>query len=519
MERARRVSDLPTCRDPSGSTSTGRRARITVLTSGRTDARTNNLFTLIRHRRPDSLGPWANVGDESWSHEDLDHGLLLSTFDASLDRCQAYVEQILKLGTLDVDGLEVSYSLEHTPRYYGAYRDSVNVADVAMRSPFSRHSSEIVEYWSFATEPRERWLDTIRSMSGQVPSLFTRLGFPLERRVERVGNLMIAGAQDEVTCDLRFLGNETLRFRMDADKFLPDAYRATVWARHSGDEVFHQQVSATSESILIDPSSDVDRIGFSVYRAADGRCVDLYAAPLVKEIHTRLSLDATPQITLYGKRANRPIHTVKPSSGRSATDITIQPYCRSIDKHIRQWWLDSKKCEFESKARSEKDLFRFLPSELEQAARHFINLVSRRSDYDAPVYLADRYFMRGCKEAFMWKLYLDVFAATSGGELRILCAAPDDEVIWPWWSSLAPMLRNHVSIRSFRDYDGRPGFHDRYLITPDRETVMTNSFNGWTGDGVTFWSHAGEVYRAEAERLWAMEVESESATLRVREVV
>ena len=50
---------------------------------------------------------------------------------------------------------------------------------------------------------------------------FSRIGFPLERRIERVGNLVIAGAQDEITCNLAYLGNETLRFQVGADEFLP----------------------------------------------------------------------------------------------------------------------------------------------------------------------------------------------------------------------------------------------------------------------------------------------------------
>ena len=172
------------------------------------------------------------------------------------------------------------------------------------------------------------------------------------------------------------------------------------------------------------------------------------------------------------------------------------------------------------KARTETDLFRFSSDEFEHAVRHFIDLVNRVSDHRAPIYVADPYFMKSGDEEAGLKLYLDMFAATRGRALRILCAARDDEEIWPWWSSLASMLRSHVSIRSFRNHDGRrTGFHDRYLITPDRETIITNSFNGWAKDGVTFLNHGGEVYRAEAERLWAMDIESESAPLLVRIVV
>ena len=492
---------------------------MTVLTLKRADATAYNLFTLVRHRKPESLGPWANAEDESWSHSDLGHGLLLSILDAPLVCCQGFVEQIVVRGILNIEGLEVGYSLEQAPRMHWTHRDSVNSADVGMQSPFSRHSAEVIEYWSFAAEPRERWLEAMTFMPRTMRSGFSPIGFPLERRIERVGNLVIAGAQDEITCDLAYLGNETLRLQVGADEFLPGAYHATVWATHSGDEVLRQDLLVRSESTAIDVGSDVDRIGFAVFRTSDGRCVDLYAAALVKEINTTVYLDATPAMTLHDER-RRLIHTVKPSAADSATEVKIEPYVDSIDKGVRRLWLDSRAREREKKARTETDLFRFSSDEFEHAVRHFIDLINRVSDHRAPIYVADPYFMKSGDEEAGLKLYLDMFAATRGRALRILCSARDDEEIWPWWSSLASMLRSHVSIRSFRDHDGRrTGFHDRYLITPDRETIITNSFNGWAKDGVTFLNHGGEVYRAEAERLWAMDIESESAPLLVRIVV
>ena len=128
--------ELPTNRFQSAGRLTGRCARMTVLTLERTADDVYNLFTLIRHRRSDSLGPWANMENEFWSHDDIGPGVLLSTIDAPLERCQGFVEQILERGTLDIEGLEVGYSLEHTPRRHWAHRDSVNVTDVAVRSPF-----------------------------------------------------------------------------------------------------------------------------------------------------------------------------------------------------------------------------------------------------------------------------------------------------------------------------------------------------------------------------------------------
>ena len=324
---------------------------MTVLTLERTVHEAYNLFTLVRHRRAGSLGPWANVENESWSRDDIGHGVFLSTLDAPLERCQAYVEQILERGTLDTEGLEVIYSLEHTPRRHWAHRDSVNRTDVAVWSPFSKHSAEVVEYWSFAAEPCERWLDAMTSIPALTQSGSTRIGFPLELRVERVGNLMIAGAQDEITCGLVYLGNRKLRFQVGADELLPGVYRATVWARHSGDEVLRRELSVTTDSTVIDMGSHVDRMGFAVYREADGQCVDLYSAVLIKEINTNLYLDTTPEI-IFSERG-RVIHTVNPSAAASATEVRIEPYSDSIDKDIRRLWLDSRAREREEKARTE----------------------------------------------------------------------------------------------------------------------------------------------------------------------
>ena len=81
-------------------------------------------------------------------------------------------------------------------------------------------------------------------------------------------------------------------------------------------------------------------------------------------------------------------------------------------------------------------------------------------------------------------------------------------------------LTNHVTVRAFlqRSDPPKPGFHDRYLITPEREILITNSFNGWLKHGVAFASLPYGVYRAEANQLWAMDVSSPSTPLVVREV-
>ena len=145
-----------------------------------------------------------------------------------------------------------------------------------------------------------------------------------------------------------------------------------------------------------------------------------------------------------------------------------------------------------------------------------------------PLYLADPYFDpylddTAAKYSKLVQTYLDLFAATTGRSLRILCAHPR-EYCQPWWVKYPKDITKHVSVRTFhkrdeRGPDGpRRGFHDRYLITPDTETIITNSLNGWDKAGVTFISLPYEVYRAEAEQLWSMKLEADTERLWVEEI-
>ena len=152
-----------------------RTARMTVLAWHKPGAQPRNLFTLMRHRRQDALGPWAGEPNENWSNVDLEHELRLFSFDASFERCRTLVDHILDSGMLEIDGLEIQYALESIPRRHWAYRDCRPLADAPMRSPFSRHSAEIVEYWSFMAEPRERWLKLLDSLQGKTLHQFARL--------------------------------------------------------------------------------------------------------------------------------------------------------------------------------------------------------------------------------------------------------------------------------------------------------------------------------------------------------
>ena len=495
-----------------------RTARMTVLTSHEGSTQPINLFTLIRHRRRDALGAWATQPDETWTNDDLGaHGIRHFTFDASFERCRALVDRIKDSGTLLIDGTEVSYSLEPIPRRHWAYRDAIRRGDDSIRSPFSRHGAEIIEYWSLEPQPRKLWRDVLASAPELRPPL-ARLGFPLDSRSDRVGNLMIAGAADEVYCDLRLHRDQTLRLHVDTNDMPPTAYRATVWASHSGDEVLRQEFLVTGRYTLVEIGSDVDRIGFAIYRVMDGQCVDSMDAVLLKEISNHMHLDSRPTLDLYDRRGHL-IHKVKPRGPGFMFNVKADEVNAEIDNEIRRLSLDWGVHEREAAARREGSLVRFRPSEFDQAALHFIDILRHDSHQTAPIYVADPYFMNHL-EADLIRLYLDMFAATADRPLRILCGTTENGSA-PWWSGFPGALTSHVTVRSFIEISDRrpkPGFHDRYLITPEREILITNSFNGWSKHGVTFASLPYGVYRAEAMQLWAMEAGSTSTPLCVQEL-
>ena len=497
-----------------------RTARMTVLVWDAPGAQPRNLFTLIRHRRRDALGPWAGEPDESWSTHDLGHELRLFSFDASFERCRALVDRVLDSGTLDIGALEIRYALEPVPRRHWAYRDDRPFADASMRSPFSQNSAEVDEYWSFAAEPRQRWLDVPAVIEGRAPAGLSGLGFPLERRPDRIGNLMIAGAEDAITCDLTWHRDQTLRFRVVADELLLGTYRATIWASHSRDEVLRREISVVAGQTAIEVPSDVDHIGFAVYRKGDGQCVDLQEGFLLKEIDLRTEIQSGPtQQLLDGGR--RLIHEVRPSGIISTSTVNADDGNAELDNGIRRQWLHRQIHEREAAARRDGNLWRFQPHEFNQAVRRFVDLLRQDADREGPIYLADPYFAT-CQEGDDGaRLYLDMFAATTGRPLLVLCGAKvKDNGTQPWWSKYPNHLTKHVRVRAFckRQEPGRPWFHDRYLITPRREVVITHSLNGWLTSGVTFVCIPYGVYRAEAEKLWSLGTGSTTEGPLVREI-
>ena len=127
----------------------------------------------------------------------------IHSLDAPLAHCLQLVEDILDQNSLVAGDQEVRYGLEQPPRIHWAYRHNIRPDDHSVSSPFTRHSARVIEYWSFAPEPREQWRKISEDYtSHQMEHLLGCLRFRLDQRLDRAGNLMIAGAEDDIDCGL-----------------------------------------------------------------------------------------------------------------------------------------------------------------------------------------------------------------------------------------------------------------------------------------------------------------------------
>lgn len=499
-----------------------RTARMMVLAWHRKDVPPINLFTHMRHRRTESLGPWTGNPDGIWSCQKILTGaareseeFCLYSIDAAFEHCQELVEQILKEGTLKVNDLEIYYALEHSPRQYFAPRDQRGNAEPSFASPFSRYSAEITEYWSFAEEPRVRWSELAESQTVYGVSLEERMGFPIERRSDRVGNLLITGAEDEIECDLIASYNNTLVLSVWGDTFQPAAYTAAVWASHSGDNVLRRSVAVTQGETVISLSSAVDHIGFALYRNIDGRCIDLMDQYLIMELSLKQNILMGPTMEMHDLKSQTR-HQVSQGSTRSKIDIKLDSFGDVLDRKIRQAVLANRMHQREAVARREDKMARFEPDQFEEAVDYFLLLLSQFSYRDGPIYLADPYFMTPDPRVLKTGLYLKMLAVAAGRSLRILCGGNQNNQTW--WSNYPANLTCHFKVRSFRTKIDSPAFHDRYLITPEKEILITHSLNGWSSGGVTFASAPYDVYRTAAEKLWSLAIGTTDSYVDVEEV-
>ena len=503
-----------------------RTSRMSVLAWHTKDGKVYNLFTHIRHRRADGMGPWAGEPDGVWRTTTFPYSetaqpgeIKLHVMDAPLAYSLELVKDILDRKVVVVEGLEVRYALEHPVRCHWAYRNTVGMDDRSVSSPFTRHSAKVTEFWSFEPEPRDYWRKVCESYaSRQLEDALRGLAFRLDQRLDRVGNLMISGAQDEIDCELA-KGQTHLSFSVNIAEGtdLPEnAYFATVWAGDSDDALVHQHLEITERHTIINIDSALDQIGFALYRRRDGQCIDRWEAPLIREISNYMNVSSGQTLAIHDPR-RRTTNTVSIGDAKSVIKVGGKNLS-ALDSAIRRETLGRRSWQQDRDARRRKILGRYGPGEMEQAIDFFLSLLSASGHSDGPIYLADPYFMHRKFKETNERIYSSMFSETKGQELRILCGRPYDG---KWLSKYPPILTNHVAVRLFTRKDGggqcRSAFHDRYLITPDEEIIVTHSINGWH-EGVTFATLPYGVYRAEAEELWSLDVDCNKSGIHVKEI-
>ena len=114
------------------------------------------------------------------------------------------------------------------------------------------------------------------------------LHFPINQRLDRVGNLMVAKAQNAIESRNRGAKGQSLdsqSFKQGLDKASTRRHiQPRSWADHSGDKVMHRSIEICDSETVINHESDVDLIGYEIYRNSDGECIDRYEANPIKEI-------------------------------------------------------------------------------------------------------------------------------------------------------------------------------------------------------------------------------------------
>ena len=489
-----------------------RAARMTVLALQASNGTSTNMFTLIRHRDHKSLGPWAENENLNWHREttsvenaDQAESLVLYRLDATLAKCQEIAKRILQTGVLDIEGSEIQYSIEQSPRHHWTYRNHTSSHQEALETPFARHSAEITEYWCLDSETQARWMATLKVAEEAACAMAKVLHFPLDQRPDRAGNLVIASAQDAIECEITARHGKNLILRVAGNNWTtppPGAYSATVWAFHSGDTVAQCSMEIRDPETIINCEADTDRIGHAIYRNSDGQCIDQFEAYLLKSISIS-TVVAGPEVRMNIKTNGNSID-VGTSLGTSRETRRIENSDGDeMDQAVRTKYLSYRAWERDQSARKEGSLARFGPEQVEEAVAYFTNLIGQEISSEGPIFFADPHFMGESPDDAEVKLLTTILSESKGQPLHILLGQH-----WKKGRKLGypkPLVAK-AAVKSFTRAGerGGPAFHDRYLITPAGETLITNSVSGWGKHGVTFNRLSHGVYRAEAEYLWSL---------------
>ena len=485
-----------------------RAARMTVLALRTPDGTPTNMFTLVRHRDRDSLGPWIYAENPDWHREiiavensELLESLELYRLDTTFQECKEIVEQIFRNGALMIGEEEICYTLERNPRRHWAYREHTMSHAESLESPFGGHSAEMTEYWCFDPETQVRWMETLKAAGEATTEMTKILHFPLARRLDRVGNLIIASAQDAIESEITAKQGQNLILRVRGNDWTtppPGAYSGTVWSSHSGDRVVQRSIEISEPETVVGCETDTDLVGFAIYRNSDGQCIDQYEAHLIMSIEMDLVIGG-PEVRMNIKTQRKSIK-VGTTLGTARETVRVEHSGSSeVDQAIRAKSLSYRAWEKDQAAREAGNLVRFAPERVREAIEYITNLILRQSRSEGSVYFADPYFLGDKVRDAEIELLASLLSATRGRPLNILCGKRNKNLRLEYPQPLT--VRATVK-RFTRPGDGKPAFHDRYLITPAGETLITNSVNGWEKQGVTFSTNSHGVYRAAAEELW-----------------
>ncbi len=500
-----------------------RAARMTVLALRTPDGTVTNLLTLVRHRNRNSLGPWVHAGNPNWQrgiigveNSEQVESLELYRLDTTLTECQEIVQNILRSGSLVIADVDIRYALDPRQRRHWAYQEHTMSDAELLESPFRGHSAEMAEYWCFDSETQDRWLEVLQ-VAGEAAAEMSKLShFPLVRRLDRVGNLVIASAQDAINSEITAMHGRNLVLRVWGSDWTtppPGAYSATVWAGHSGDRVLQRSIAISEPETVIGCETDTDLVGLAIYRNSDGQCIDQYEAHLIMSIEMDLVIRG-PEVRMNIKTPRKSIK-VDTTLGTARETVRVADSGGSeVDQAIRAKNLSYRAWEKDQSARQAGDLARFAPEEFAEAVAYITNLIWQQSRAKGPIYFADPYFLGDKVSDAEIELLASLLSATRGRPLNILCGKRSKSLRLEY----PQRLTAQATVKRFaRPGDGKPAFHDRYLITPAGETLITNSVNGWEKRGVTFSACSHSVYRAEAEKLWLSSVGSNGNDILVTE--
>ena len=379
--------------------------RLTVLAWRPQGGLARNLFTLMRHRKREALGPWSREPDAMWTLEELGDELSLLSFNASYEDCREHVDTILASGVLEASGEQIHYVLEDNPRNHWAYR-------------------------SYRRRPERPYAALSRCTARRLPSIGVSKTSPTSNgcrcRIRLPGGCAWhSGALVSRSTDVRSESATSLsrppktRSRVDSPRITTDASPSCRSQGAAPRDISRNRMGKSQRrrsaskggagqpgQTTIELVSEVDRTGFAVCRDFDGQYVDLVEnLPGMEPVHAGRRGDQ-PSTGIRDPMGHGP-QRVHPSRPDAAVAGRLGRTSR-LDRGIRRQWLHRVAHQREAGARRDANLVRFGPGRFAEAARHFLYLISHDSDHPGPIYLADPCFVGHTMADEVAQLFVDM---------------------------------------------------------------------------------------------------------------